>query len=420
MANIAQLTARQILDAKGNPTVETAVILDTDVTVTASCPSGTSAGSHEAVELRDNDPKHFNGKGVLKAIENVKTTIAKALVGKDPADQKDIDQTLLQLDGTENKSHLGANAMLSVSIACTRAAAMDGKMPLYQHISSLLSPTSPTSLTIPKALYNLINGGLHAGGNVDMQEFIVIPEKAQSFSQGLEEAVLIYNALRKALIEQGFQPLVGDEGGFAPKLKSNEKALALLTEVIAENKLDSGKTSLGIDVAASSFFKNGLYSIKDVDKSITSTELGNFYRDLIAKYHLLYIEDLFAEDDLVGWASFTPQAPQRTIVTGDDLTVTNPKRLEMALAKGMIRGIIIKPNQIGTVSETLDVVRKAKAAGIKTIVSHRSGETNDDFIADFAVGVAADYVKFGAPVRGERVSKYNRLLQIEQELQLMK
>ena len=418
MSKIQKLLARQILDSKGNPTIETAAVLDGGVTVFASVPSGTSSGTHEAAELRDGDSTQFGGKGVLKAVENVNIIIANALLGRDPADQKNIDQTLIDLDGTPNKSKLGANAILSVSIACIKAAACANNSSVYRYITTLLNATS--SSPTPKLLCNLINGGLHAGRNLDMQEFVVIPKSAETIALALEQVVSLNNALRKTLIDKGFTSLVGDEGGYAPKLETNEQAFELLASVISENNLNEGKVALGVDVAASSFFENGMYSIKDFERSISSMELGNYYKDLIAKYHLLYLEDPFAEDDFVGWTNFAKQVQEGTIVTGDDLTVTNKDRLQMALEKDMIRGIIIKPNQIGTITEAIDVVQKARTADIKIIVSHRSGETNDDFIADFAIGVGADFVKFGAPVRGERVAKYNRLLQIEQELQTSK
>jgi enolase len=418
MPKISQLKARQILDSKGNPTVEVTVLLDNGISATASCPSGTSTGSHEAIELRDADNDHFNGKGVLKAVENINKAIAGRLIGNDPSDQSRIDQLLIELDGTENKSKLGANAILAVSLACCKAGAKISQVPIYYYVRQILAPhISPTFPALPTLLCNLLNGGLHAGSNLDMQEFMLIPTNTHSLAEAIEQVVAINHTLRTLLIKSGFQTLVGDEGGFAPILPTNQAALDLLTESIQSTKLKlANQIKLGIDAAASSFFKNGLYTIKDAQKSITAAELGNLYKEWINKYKLLYLEDPFSEDDLNGWAEFTPSAPAGTLIVGDDLTCTNPQRLDMAIKKQMIRGVIVKPNQIGTVTETLEVVQKAKSANLKIIVSHRSGETNDDFIADFAVGVGADYAKFGAPVRGERVAKYNRLLQIEQDL----
>lgn len=415
MAKIVKVTARQILDSRGTPTIETKVALDSSVVAVASCPSGASTGTHEALELRDGDLKNYGGKSVLKAVENVNTIINAALSGKEATNNKEIDGLLLTLDTTPNKSGLGANAILSVSFAVAKAIALSFEIPTYQYISDQMTTKNP--LFLPKPLCNLINGGMHAGWNLDIQEFIVIPVGTQSFAEGLRQVVHVMAALRKMLIEKGFQPLVGDEGGFAPKLATNKEALDMLNDAIVATGLAAGKDiMLGMDAAATSFFKDGMYNIRDLGKSAASAELGDFYKELIDKYHLLYLEDPFAEDDLVGWSSFTPTIPDGTIVTGDDLTCTNTNRLTMALEKKSIRGIIIKPNQIGTVTEAIQVVEQAKTAGLKIIVSHRSGETTDDFIADFAVGVGADFAKFGAPVRGERVVKYNRLLQIEQDL----
>jgi enolase len=415
MAKITSINARQILNCKGDPAIEAIVTLGSGLQAVASCPSGTSSGTHEALELLDQDASKYDGKGVLKAINNIETVIHQALIGRDIGEQKLIDQTLFDLDGTANKSKLGANAILSVSMACMRAAALSLGVPLYKHVASIANNTNP--LEMPTPLCNLINGGLHAGKNLDIQEFLVIPIKSATFANAMEKVILMNNFLRKALIQRGFAPLVGYEGGFSPTLSNNQEALDLLCEIMQQAGIKRGEDMmLGMDAAATSFFKNGLYTIKDRPLSITATDLAVFYEELIKKYQLLYLEDIFAEDDLAGWSAFTPKAPQGTIVTGDDLTVTNPQRLSMALERHMIRGIIIKPNQIGTITETLAVVKQAKAADLTIIASHRSGETNDDFIADFAVGIGADFAKFGAPVRGERVAKYNRLMQIEQEL----
>ncbi|MBI2442786.1 MAG: phosphopyruvate hydratase [Candidatus Levybacteria bacterium] len=411
MAKIQSVAARQILDSRGNPTVEATVTLESGISATASCPSGASTGAHEALELRDHDQNSYYGKGVLTAVKNVNTIIAQSLVGKNLSDIQEVDKLLISLDGTENKSALGANAILSISIACTKAIAVSEDIPIYQYIGTISGIQNEWH--VPSPLSNLINGGMHAGDNLDIQEFIVTPI-APSFSEAIQNVVHVYMKLRQILVAKGFQPLVGDEGGFAPKLATNVEALALLQEAIAQT--GASEVVLGIDAAATHFYKQGKYELRDKPQPLSGDELGNYYLSLAEKYNIRFLEDIFAEDDVAAWTNFLPKAPQELIVTGDDLTVTNPKRLDIALEKKMIRGIIIKPNQIGTVSEAIHVVKKAKAAGLKVIVSHRSGETTDDFIADFAVGVGADFAKFGAPVRGERVVKYNRLMQIEEEL----
>ncbi len=415
MAKIANIVARQILDSRGNPTLETTLTLDSGIFATSSCPSGASTGKHEALELRDNDQYSYHGKSVHKAIDNVNSVIRPGLLGKDAQSIEDIDQLLLALDGSENKSILGANAILSVSFAATKAIAFSQGIPAYRYIAKQMQMN--TSLKVPNPLCNLINGGMHAGGNLDIQEFIITPLSAESFAKGLEQVVNVMTTLRDILVAKGFQPLVGDEGGFAPKLTTNEEALALLREAINKAGYQNHDTiSLGLDAAATNFYKDGSYLLIDKAEPLSAVDLGMFYIMLAQKYNLVYLEDPFAEDDIDAWVQFLPTAPQNLIVTGDDLTVTNPERLAMALSKKTIRGIIIKPNQIGTVTEAMNVVKKSKEAGLSITVSHRSGETTDDFIADFAVGVGADFAKFGAPVRGERVVKYNRLLQIEQEL----
>lgn len=414
MAKIANVLARQILDSRGTPTIEVTVVLDSGVFAIGSCPSGASTGKHEALELRDNDPKNFNGKSVLKAVETINTIIKGALVGKEADNINTLDQILLELDNSEAKSNFGANSLLATSITLTKAIAFSMGLPVYRYIAQA---SGLSNLTLPKPLSNLLNGGMHAGWNLDIQEFLVIPNNSSSFFEGLQRVVQVYSSLKILLLDRGFQPLVGDEGGFAPKLTSNEEALLLLQEAIKKAGFDDPEIMrLGIDAASSNFYKEGSYVLKDKPDPFSPADLGAYYDSLAQKYNLLYAEDLFAEDAFDEWTTFLPTAPEVLIVTGDDLTVTNPKRLEEALAKKAIRGIIIKPNQIGTVSEAITVVSMAKTAGITVVVSHRSGETTDDFIADFAVGVNADLAKFGAPARGERVVKYNRLLQIEQEL----
>lgn len=415
MAKISNVIARQILDSRGNPTVESTVLLDSGVFATSSCPGGASMGAHEAIELRDHDQNDYDGKSVHKAVDNINGAIKTTLVGKDATDIREIDKLLLMLDNTANKSNLGANAILSVSMASTKAIAFSMGLPVYQYLYQILQSKQP--LSIPKPLCNLINGGMHAGKNLDIQEFIVSPLLAPTFAEGLKEVVHVATTLRTMLVAKGFQPLVGDEGGFAPKLTTNEEALELLREAITNAGYQNhDHIALGMDAAASTFYKDGSYTLRDKSEPLSAAELGIYYVMLAQKYNLFYLEDPFAEDTFEDWAAFLPTTPPNLIVTGDDLLVTNPDRLAIALEKKAVRGIIIKPNQIGTVSEAIEVVKKAKAAGLKVVASHRSGETTDDFIADFAVGVGADFAKFGAPVRGERVVKYNRLLQIEQEL----
>jgi len=414
MVSIKSVFARSILDSKGIPTVETTITLSDNSILSASVPSGTSVGRFEAKELRDDDPNQFEGKSVNRAVNNVNTVIAQNLTGKDPRNQEKIDDLLLSLDGSQDKSNLGANAIISASIAVAKAGAKVEKLPLYKYIANLCGNQN---LTLPRILSNLINGGLHAGKNVDIQEFLVIPYRVNSIRESIRQLVHINAVLRETLIASGFQPLVGDEGGFAPHLESNEKALSLLEEVVRASGFVLGNDIyLGMDAAASSFYKDGYYHIKDLKEDLTGAELGTFYKQLAERYQLLYLEDPFSEDDIPSWQAFPSIAPQTLIITGDDLTVTNPERLAMALEKQLIRGIIIKPNQIGTLTEALKVVNHAKQAGLQIIVSHRSGETDDDFIADIAVGVSSNFAKFGAPVRGERVAKYNRLLKIESEL----
>lgn len=416
MAKIKHITAREILDAKGNPTVEATVVFDDDITGVAACPSGTSMGAHEAHELRDSDQARFHGKGVLKAVKNITSIIAPTLMGIEIAAQQIIDRTMIELDGTEDKSKLGANAILAVSMACAKALAKSNHLPLYQYIHEAIQQGS-ISPKIPTPMFNVLNGGLHAGKNLDFQEFLVIPASSATYSNGLQLGWNTYNALREVLIRNGFTTLIGDEGGFAPTLAKNEEAFSLLTQAVDTAGYRLGYDAfLGADAASDSFFETDRYKIKDRPSKLTAKDLVLVYDTLIKTYHILYLEDPFAEDDWDGWKEALATLGASTIIVGDDLTATNPARVQLALNNKAINGLIIKPNQIGTVSEATAVVEMARQAGLKIAVSHRSGETNDDFIADFAVGVSADYVKFGAPARGERLAKYNRLLAIETEL----
>lgn len=413
MVTITNVQARSILDSKGTPTVETTLVLSDNTSVTTSIPSGNSVGKFEAHELRDNDPKHADGKGVNTAVSNVIDIIGPEILGKDPTKQEELDNLLKELDGTPNKEHLGANAMLSASVAIAKAGAHASGVPLYKHIGTL----SQITPQLPHLLSNVINGGLHAGKNLDIQEFLLIPETAPSVSVALNQLTHINSLLKKEIVKRGFQPLIGDEGGFAPKLETNEEALRLLKLVTEQAGFSLGQEMFfGMDAASNSFYQNDKYTLKDSDHPLSGKELGDYFLRLAQTYHLKYLEDPFSEDDTSSWEEFSKISPSTLFTVGDDLTVTNPEKLDEALGRGIIKGIIIKPNQIGTLTEALTVVTKAKKANLLITVSHRSGETNDDFIADIAVGVAADLAKFGAPVRGERVAKYNRLLQIESEL----
>ncbi|MBI4084748.1 MAG: phosphopyruvate hydratase [Candidatus Levybacteria bacterium] len=411
---IQHLSAREILDSRGIPTVEVILATDTDLSVSASCPSGKSVGTYEAVELRDSDQSRFLGFGVRRAMENIERIITPSLIGMDVTSQGEIDKKMIALDGTPNKGKLGANAILPVSMAVAKAAAAQKRMPLYQYLRQFVKLQAPMKVPLP--LFNIINGGLHAGKNLDMQEFIILPASFKSYSDSVQLGFVVYHKLKNLLLAKNLSTLVGDEGGFAPMLAGNEDALELIAEAISQTNSRLGyDIFLGIDAAASTFYDGKTYALKERKRLLTNSDLVSEYSMLIKKYHILYLEDPFAEDDWDGWTALKAQV-DNTIVTGDDLIATNLLRLSTAIKKKAISGIIIKPNQIGTVIESLAVVEAAREAGIKIIVSHRSGETNDDFIADFAVAVSADYCKFGAPVRGERVAKYNRLLQIEKEL----
>lgn len=416
MAQIKSITSREILDSKGNPTLETSVVLSDNSVATASVPAGTSVGKYEAQELRDHDDARFGGRGVLRNIETIKSVISPQIIGMEVNLQGQIDKRMIDIDGTGNKSKLGANTMLSVSIAVAKAAAKSYKMPLYQYIGEFLEQNKKT-YKIPIPLFNLINGGMHAGNNVDFQEFHVVPASSKKYIESLKIGTDVYTNLRKLLAQNNMTTLIGDEGGFGPSFATNEDALAILSQAISSSNLRLGyDVFTGIDAAANTFYKNNTYKIKDKAMSLSGTDLISYYEELIKRHHILYLEDPLSEDDMESWSAISKLVSTETIITGDDLTATNPIRLQLALDKKVISGIIIKPNQIGTVIESIAVVSMAKQSGIKIIVSHRSEETNDDFIADFAVGVGADYVKFGAPARGERVAKYNRLLQIDSEV----
>jgi len=412
---IKDFEAQEILDSRGNPTIETTVILEDGRSATSSVPSGASVGKYEAVELRDNDPARYNKMGVLKAVANIKEIIKPKILGMEVRNQLEIDKTLINLDGTENKSKLGANAILSVSQAVCKAAALEENVPLFIHVGHLYG-LQPKQMKIPTPIFNLINGGKHGAGNLDFQEFHIIPSGQKIYSESLRIGEEIYQAVKKVLIRHGAIHSVGDEGGFAPNLFTNLDALEVLVTAIQEaGYVFKQDVFLGLDVAAGYFYQEGKYKIKDKTSPCGPEELIDFYRELLIQYPLLSLEDPFWEDDWKSWQKITEEFSQIMIV-GDDLLATNKKRVGEAIEKKACSAILVKPNQIGTVAETIEVIKIARQVGWKIIVSHRSGETNDDFIADFAVGVGADYVKFGAPARGERVAKYNRLLKIQEEL----
>lgn len=418
MSKIKHIWSREILDSRGIPTLETACMLDTGQIAVSSVPAGTSTGSHEALELRDTDNPRYLGQGVLKAVENVNSALGQALVGMDPTDQFGIDKRLVELDGTENKSKYGANAILSVSEVVARAGAIANNMQLYAWIYTLATRGNITQkVKIPIPLFNMVNGGRHGAGNLDFQEFWVVPASNKSFSEGLQLGVEIYQTIGINLGRKGAIHSVGQEGGYAPNLFTNADALEVFVESIKATNYSLGRdVFLGLDVASNSFYKNGEYVIKDKTTGMDDNQFLEYYKSLYDQYKIAILEDPFAEDSWDSWKKMYGQMSGNLIIVGDDLLVTNPKRVQKAITEKACNASIIKPNQIGTITETLNVVKMVKDAGWKVVVSHRSGETNDSFIADFAVGVAADYLKSGAPARGERVAKYNRLLTIEYEL----
>ncbi len=415
MSKILDLQAREILDSRGFPTVEVRITLDTGQSVTASVPGGTATGKHEAVEIRDQDPLRMGGKGVKKVVTTVNEIIRPVFLGQDPIRQTAADQLLYNLDGTPNKSKLGANAVLGVSMAVCKAGAASVGMPLYMYFKEKYNLTQ--SLHMPSPIFNLINGGAHGAGNLDFQEFHVIPTSNKPFSQSLQLGVEMFMALEQVLIAKNAIHSVGVEGGFAPNLFTNLDALELLNEAMKRTPYMFGQDLFfGLDVAANSFYKNGKYAIRDRQDPFSGKELLEYYKELNSKYHIFSIEDPFDEDDWASWSAITSELSDRVVIVADDLVTTNKERLQKAIKEKACTSVMIKPNQIGTVSETVEVVKIAKDANMQVVVSHRSGETNDEFIADFAVGVGCEYTKFGAPIRGERVAKYNRLLEIEAQV----
>jgi len=411
MAKIDKVKAREILDSRGNPTVEVDVLLNDGSLGRAAVPSGASTGIHEAVELRDKDPKRFMGLGVLKAVKNVNEVIGPKLLGLDAQKQKEIDQLMLSLDGTENKSKLGANAILGVSLAVARAAAQSAHLPLYRYLGG------SEARTLPLVGFNILNGGKHASNNVDFQECMITPIGAKSFADQLRMAAEVYHHLKALLKSKNLSTAVGDEGGFAPDLSSNEQPLQLIVEAIGKAGYIAGKDiSIMLDPAASEFFNNGKYQLKADKQEFSANEMVSYYETLIGKYPIISIEDGLAEDDWEGWKILTNRLGKKIQIVGDDLFVTNPKRLKKGIDGGIANAILIKLNQIGTLTETLDTIEMAKQAGYACMFSHRSGETEDSFLADIVVATNAGQLKSGAPARSERVAKYNQLLRIEEEL----
>jgi enolase len=410
--NIAEIKAREVLDSRGNPTVEAEVLLNSGKVGRAIVPSGASTGEHEAVELRDGDANRYKGKGVRKAVENANTEIADALANMDASDQRAIDAKMIELDGTENKGRLGANAILAVSMAVARAAAAEYGLPLYRYLGGAGANVLPTPMM------NILNGGAHADNNVDFQEFMVMPVGAESFSDALRWGVEVFHTLKGVLKKRGYNTAVGDEGGFAPSVKSNVEAIEVVLEAIQQAGYKPGEEiAIALDPAASEFYQDGEYVFKKSDKSSRSSEdMARFWAKWASDYPIVSIEDGLAEDDWEGWKILTDLVGKKIQLVGDDLFVTNTERLQEGIDKGIANSILIKVNQIGTVSETLDAIDLARRNGYTSVISHRSGESEDTFIADLAVATGAGQIKTGSASRTDRIAKYNQLLRIEEEL----
>lgn len=432
MAKIQSVQGQEILDSRGNPTVAVTVTLDSGVSATAMVPSGASTGAHEAVELRDGDAKRYLGKGVLKAVENVNTVLAEAVIGMEAGEQKALDEAMIALDGTENKGRLGANAILGISLAAARAHALDAKLPLYQHVNNLLG--TEQALALPTPMFNVLNGGVHSDSGISVQEFMLVPNGIAVYKEQLRAGAEVFHTLKKLLDKEGFVTSVGDEGGFAPRLTSHEQVFEFITKAIAAAGYELGKDiSIALDTASSEFYDadSNKYQLRPEGEDLSSTELIARYQEWINKYQLISIEDGLSEDAWADWsemkqtlestksfafASHPNKLETKFMLVGDDLLVTNPKRMQKAIDEQACNAVLIKVNQIGTLTETLDCIRLAQANNIRVVVSHRSGETTDDFIADLAVGTGAECIKTGSLSRGERLSKYNRLLMIEAEI----
>ncbi|MGE5545232.1 MAG: phosphopyruvate hydratase [Bacillota bacterium] len=411
MSLIADVYAREILDSRGNPTVEVDVILEDGTMGRAAVPSGASTGAYEAVELRDGDQGRYMGKGVLDAVENVNTIIAPEIVGMDSVDQAGIDRLMISLDGTPNKGKLGANAILGVSLATAKAAANFMALPVYQYIGGV------NAKELPVPMMNILNGGKHADNNVDIQEFMIVPAGAENFREALRMGVEVYHQLKKVLQKRGLTTSVGDEGGFAPNLPSNEAAVEVILEAIEAAGFRPGQDMfLALDIAATELYRDGFYWMGGEKEKLSSEEMVAFWETWVKKYPIISIEDGLAEDDWDGWKLLTKKLGKKTQLVGDDLFVTNTQRLSRGIKAGVANSVLIKVNQIGTLTETLDTIEMAKRAGYTCVVSHRSGETEDSTIADIAVATNAGQIKTGAPARTDRVAKYNQLLRIEEEL----
>ena len=411
MTAIVEVMAREILDSRGNPTVEADVLLESGVIGRAAVPSGASTGSREAVELRDGDKQRYLGKGVLQAVENINTEICEAIIGLDAFEQSFIDKILIDLDGTDNKSRLGANALLAVSMAVAKAAAEESGLPLYRYLGGA------GGMQLPVPMMNVINGGAHANNSLDLQEFMVIPHGFQTFREALRCGAEIFHALKKLIDAKGMPTTVGDEGGFAPNLPNNESALQLIMEAIAAAGYQAGaQVSIGLDCASSEFFKDGKYDIASENRKLSAAELTDMLAGWVAKYPIISIEDGMAEGDWAGWKILTDKLGKKVQLVGDDLFVTNTKILREGISQGIANSILIKVNQIGTLTETLAAIEMAKRAGYTSVISHRSGETEDTTIADIAVATNAGQIKTGSLSRSDRIAKYNQLLRIEEEL----
>ena len=409
MAKITNVKGRQVFDSRGNPTVEAEVYLDNDISSTAISPSGASTGAYEAYELRDGNKNYFLGKSVLKAVENINKKISAGLIGLDPSDQSQIDKILIDLDGTENKKKIGANAILAVSLANSKVAALSIKKPIYRSLGK--------SFSLPNPLMNIINGGAHADNDLKIQEFMIRPDSAKNFTDAVEKCYLVIQNLKNLLKSSKMLTNVGDEGGFAPSINSNEDALELIVKAIDKSNLKPGKdVVICLDVAANELInKNGQYSIQS-NSFLPVDDVINYYKKLISKYPIKSIEDPFAENDWESWKKITSEIGKKVQIVGDDLFVTNSKRLKKGVENKTANSILVKPNQIGTLTETLEVIAIAKKANFSTVISHRSGDTEDTFIADLAVATESSQIKTGSLARSERVSKYNRLIKIEEEL----
>ncbi len=414
MSRISDIRGREIIDSRGNPTVEVDVLLDSGVLGRAAVPSGASTGTREAVELRDGDKKRYGGKGVLKAVQHVNTVLKAALMGQDPREQAAIDSRMSGLDGTENKGKLGANAILGVSLANAHAAANDAREPLYRHLAQL---TGATELLMPVPMMNIVNGGAHANNSLDIQEFMILPVGAPTFREALRYGAEVFHTLKKVLAERGLSTAVGDEGGFAPNLESNEAALGVILQAIEQAGFRPGKEIyLGLDVASSEFFRNGRYELESENRSFSAAEFTRYLADLAQRYPIISIEDGMSEADWDGWGEITRALGAKIQLVGDDVFVTNTRILKEAIEKHIANAILIKPNQIGTLTETLSCIDMAARARYASVVSHRSGETEDSTIADIAVATAATQIKTGSLSRSDRMAKYNQLLRIEAEL----